>query len=972
MKSSSINKPPGRTPGLIHRLWRTVAKPWALALLGCLAIGTGAQAQIVLTGTSYTADFSSYAGTSESVPTGWSMTSSDFNPGGLYAGTSGTGSNYYWVYDGNRHLGIQRSGSGAWGFSVEFQNNTGSTITELDLDLDYSQIRYTNAVSFDVSGTGELGSADLSGIDFVASSSGTNGTVTGTNDTLNLTGLNIANGDTFGINWSLIDAPGADSAIGMGNFSMDFGGGPAIFTNWTGTGGGGTWQDGAAGNFGGNYANDLTNTVTFGGTGEDVATSGTPEAGSLTFSADGYDVQDSVQLGIGDVEVTNASDTATISADISGDSGSGLAKSGDGTLVLSGNNTFTGATTVEAGTLEVQSANALGTTAGGTTVDDGATLALSGNVTTAAEALTINGSGDNGAGALRNIGDDNTYAGAVTLGSNSTITSDADTLTVSGGISGAGNELTFNGAGDTTVNSTGISGTGTSVVKEGTGNVTVNAASTYDGGTTINEGGSLTAGNNTALGTGDVDVTSGTMFVIDGVNVSNNVTVDTFTTPGGPQLVAYWNFNNFDPATDTTIAADQGSGTVDLSDWDGGVEDFGGSTINALSGDPDGASLSLQGGTDEAGNGTFILISGLDLTGLTDVDVSYATQATGTGFDNNQWAYSTDGTNFTDFGGTIIPPGSFALEDVTTTGLDGQATGFLRYTLDGATNSTGNNRIDNLQINALGTGSSGPTPILGTEATSGTAEFSGIVTLDSSVELTAASGGTVEFSNVIEDGANGAQGIDKIGAGTVALSGTNTYTGETVVSAGTLLINGDNSAATGNVTVESGATLGGTGTIGGDATINGNLQPGESPGIMDFSADLTLASTANTTMEINGSGARGTDFDGIDVGVALAYDGTLTLDLGTTFGVGNYVFELFDFGSESGEFSTIDLAGNYAGSLSGNGDVWSMTDGDDTWTFTHSTGNLGLDVIPEPSTWVLIGIGFAMILWRTRRRQSMA
>jgi len=124
MKSSSINKPPGRTPGLIHRLWRTVAKPWALALLGCLAIGTGAQAQIVLTGTSYTADFSSYAGTSESVPTGWSMTSSDFNPGGLYAGTSGTGSNYYWVYDGNRHLGIQRSGSGAWGTSTTARSDT--------------------------------------------------------------------------------------------------------------------------------------------------------------------------------------------------------------------------------------------------------------------------------------------------------------------------------------------------------------------------------------------------------------------------------------------------------------------------------------------------------------------------------------------------------------------------------------------------------------------------------------------------------------------------------------------------------------------------------------------------------------------------------------------------------------------------------------------------------------------------------
>ena len=42
-------------------------------------------------------------------------------------------------------------------------------------------------------------------------------------------------------------------------------------------------------------------------------------------------------------------------------------------MVLSGANTYTGATTVSAGTLNIQNANGLGTTAAGTTVSSGAT-----------------------------------------------------------------------------------------------------------------------------------------------------------------------------------------------------------------------------------------------------------------------------------------------------------------------------------------------------------------------------------------------------------------------------------------------------------------------------------------------------------------------------------------------------------------------------------------------------------------------
>ena len=55
--------------------------------------------------------------------------------------------------------------------------------------------------------------------------------------------------------------------------------------------------------------------------------------------------------------------------------------------------------------------------------------------------------------------------------------------------------------------------------------------------------------------------------------------------------------------------------------------------------------------------------------------------------------------------------------------------------------------------------------------------------------------------------------------GALTLTGANTYSGATTVTAGTLLINGTQTAATGAVSVASGATLGGIGTTGGAVTV---------------------------------------------------------------------------------------------------------------------------------------------------------
>jgi fibronectin-binding autotransporter adhesin len=74
-------------------------------------------------------------------------------------------------------------------------------------------------------------------------------------------------------------------------------------------------------------------------------------------------------------------------------------------------------------------------------------------------------------------------------------------------------------------------------------------------------------------------------------------------------------------------------------------------------------------------------------------------------------------------------------------------------------------------------------------------------------------------NGVIANGSNPVN-VQKFGTNTWTLNGDNTYTAATTVHAGTLLVNGSQPAATGNVTVNNGATLGGTGTLGGTITAN--------------------------------------------------------------------------------------------------------------------------------------------------------
>ncbi|MJY56840.1 fibronectin-binding autotransporter adhesin ShdA [Salmonella enterica subsp. enterica] len=173
-------------------------------------------------------------------------------------------------------------------------------------------------------------------------------------------------------------------------------------------------------------------------------------------------------------------------------SGSGsLVKTGTGELTLSGNNTYSGGTTITGGTLTADHADSLGT---GTIANNGVLQVGEGELEN-----TLSGSGSlvkTGTGELTLSGD-NDYSGGTTI-TGGTLTADhADSLGT-GAIANSGVLQVGEGELENT-----LSGSG-SLVKTGTGELTLSGDNSYSGTTTITDG-TLIAANVNALGGGDVD-----------------------------------------------------------------------------------------------------------------------------------------------------------------------------------------------------------------------------------------------------------------------------------------------------------------------------------------------------------------------------------------------------------------------------------------------------------------------------------
>jgi fibronectin-binding autotransporter adhesin len=276
-----------------------------------------------------------------------------------------------------------------------------------------------------------------------------------------------------------------------------------------------------------NFSNTIGTLTLTGGsvtTGTGTLTISSP----LTTNASSTTATISGKLGIAQPNLTaniasgSSGTDLVISANITGNHT--ITKAGLGTMVLSGVNVINGLA-VTAGVVNVQNSGALGTAT--PTVTAGAALQIQGGISPT-NAITLNGSGISNDGALRNISDANTLSGAITLGSASTIASDAGTVTLSGGIANGGFLLTVTGSGNETVASV-LSGIG-GLTKNGSSTLTLSATNTYTGATIIN-GGTVIVNSAASLGaiTAALTLSAGTLEVATGYTTTRSITLSDAT-----------------------------------------------------------------------------------------------------------------------------------------------------------------------------------------------------------------------------------------------------------------------------------------------------------------------------------------------------------------------------------------------------------------------------------------------------------
>jgi autotransporter-associated beta strand protein len=631
-----------------------------------------------------------------------------------------------------------------------------------------------------------------------------------------------------------------------------------------------------------------------------------------------------------------------------------------GTLLLTGVSTFTGGTTIIQGTLKLGIANALPTaatvtlgssTTTGTLDLNGFNQAIaglvnvgsSGNTVTDSSAtvatLTVNVTGPQtyaglltgtlgltkaGAGSLTISNTSNSYSGGTTINSGIlSVAADAAlgnataTLTISNGatfqttqsvtsarpvILGPGGGI-FDVANGTTQTRTGVissvDSTGSLTLID-TGTLVLSASNTYSGGTIINAG-VLSVPSAAALGalTATLTINNGTTYQ----------TTQSFTTsrpvvlgPGG---------GIFDVAAGTTqtrtgvISSVDNTGSLTLTDTGtlvlSGSNTYSGGTIIragvlsvpsaaalgaltvALTIDSGATYQSTQsfssarpiilgpgGGIFDVATGTIQTITGvissMDSTGsLTLIDA-------GTLVLNASNTYSGD---------TVVNAGVLSVSSAA-------ALGALTATLtinNGATYQTTQSFTSSRQI-VLGPGGGVFDVAAGTTQTD-----TGIISSDDSTGS-----------------------LTKVSGGTLALTAANTYSGATIINGGTLLANNSLGSATGfgAISVNVGATLGGTGSVAGMVTVNGGtVSPGGSSVGMLTVAGADLSNGGTLLIQVPAYGMAGTNYDQLFLTGALTLGGTSTLvldlsGLTMTGTAGSFA----QYGSVAGAFTRINFVNN--------------------------------------------------------------
>lgn len=574
---------------------------------------------------------------------------------------------------------------------------------------------------------------------------------------------------------------------------------------------------------------------------------------SVGFGGSGFDFSRPIDLSDSytELRMLNPSGVQTYSGVISG-SGAVRQNGAGGAVVLSGLNSYTGATVVAAGTLRLGVADdgtnsALGTAAAGTSVSSGAALDLNGFSVSTAEGLTISGTGVSSSGALTNAGAATTLSGSLTMSG-------------SASIGGSGN-ITLDGQ---LIGNAGLT-------KIGSNALVLNAASLRTGNTQI-DAGIIRLGHANGLGSGvgiitfnggALDLASdGPVAAYDAVvNAHATVTSNT-ATPGSAGITHTLGTLNLGPdlVLNTARGANVASGTAGIA--------FGATT---LSGNGNSWGFDIDGGTaltlaSVSGAGRSFAVTG---NGDMTVTGTIGTGASGAVTMNGSGNLILDGNNTYD-GLTNLSSGTLTLNGNNSGAAGGvsMTAGILKIGHDNALGS-GTLTLGGGTVTAIGGSRSigNAVSLAGAaiiQSSSGTLTFSGGIT-GSGHALTITGAGDTTLTGDIS---NGTGMLNKMDAGTLTFAGTVNGTtatvGATSLDGGSMVIGngtqtttlntGDFGSAAGTtLTIASGGTVianytAGTTLFSGALAGSGTFQK-DGGGVLVF--DQTFAAT-NLTLILNG------------------------------------------------------------------------------------------------------------------------
>ncbi len=559
-------------------------------------------------------------------------------------------------------------------------------------------------------------------------------------------------------------------------------------------------------------------------TGENVYTGGTTiGAGALQIGNGGTTGHIVGDVNNNSILAFNRSDDISYGGVISGIGG--LNKGGSGRLVLTGENVYTGTTTISTGVLQIGNGGTTGSIVGNVDNDG---------------ILTFNRSDDigysgivSGTGALNKEGNgrlvltgENAYTGGTTISAGTLQIGNGGTSgRIMGDVSNSG-VLVFNRSDESSLGGA-ISGTG-SIEQQGQGKVTLTGANTYTGGTTISAG-TLQIGDGGTSGSiaGDVS-NNGTLAFnrADGIGYSGIVSGTGGLNKQGSGRLVLTGENAYTGGTTInagTLQIGNGGTTGSIL---GDVNNNGALAFNRSDDIGYSGVVSGTGGLNKDGSGRLVLTGENAYTGGTTISAGTLEIGNGgttgsiTGDVSNNGALVFNRSDDISYAGIVLGAG----------GLNKEGAG--RLVLTGENAYTGGTTINRgmLQIGDGGT----------TGSIVGNVSNNGVLVFNRSDETSF--GGAISGSGTIE----------QLGAGRVTLTGANTYTGGITISGGTLQI-GDG---------------GTTGSIAGNVTNNGVLA-------FNRTGETSFGGTISGTGSIEQRGAGRVTLTGENV-----YTGTTTISAG--------------------------------------------------------------------------------------------